>query len=222
MSSSKQRFLTKLLQVFFKLLYHPLAWTYDWVAWTVSLGQWQEWIQSVIPYLEGPRILELGHGPGHLQISLSRIWKGSTLTFGLDLSPQMGRLASRHMRQHGLTPMLVNGDALRLPYAGETFSRVVATFPTEYILKDDTLSEIWRVLSMGGSLVVLPVALFTGRGWTEQIAAWWFRSTKQDTFWDAQMLETAQEIGFAVHEEWVPLKSNKILIIEAKKNVARN
>ena len=36
----------------------------------VSLGRWDDWIQTVIPYVRGLSILEIGHGPGHLQIKL--------------------------------------------------------------------------------------------------------------------------------------------------------
>src|SRR5689334_21291852 len=60
-------FMRALLHIFFYLLYHPFAAAYDLVASTVSLGRWKDWILSVIPFLEGNQILEIGHGPGHLQ-----------------------------------------------------------------------------------------------------------------------------------------------------------
>ncbi|MEW6241946.1 MAG: class I SAM-dependent methyltransferase, partial [Chloroflexota bacterium] len=57
----------RLLRVFYHWLYHPFAWVYDFVAAVVSLGRWNEWIMTVMPLIEGTRILELGHGPGPLQ-----------------------------------------------------------------------------------------------------------------------------------------------------------
>ncbi|NMC80811.1 MAG: hypothetical protein GYA59_15725, partial [Chloroflexi bacterium] len=39
------------LKVFFDLLYHSFAWTYDGVAAVVSLGRWKGWVYSVIPFL---------------------------------------------------------------------------------------------------------------------------------------------------------------------------
>ena len=55
--------LTRFLGFFFHLLYHPFAWAYDLIAWTVSLGRWKDWVESVVPFIKGMRVLELGHGP---------------------------------------------------------------------------------------------------------------------------------------------------------------
>jgi len=55
------------LRLFFRLLYHQLAFTYDLVAASVSFNRWKDWVMSVVPFIEGNRILEIGHGPGHLQ-----------------------------------------------------------------------------------------------------------------------------------------------------------
>ena len=65
-----KRLLGWFLRFFFHLLYHQFAWTYDWVAAGVSLGRWNEWVRSILPYMQEGRILELGHGPGHLQAEL--------------------------------------------------------------------------------------------------------------------------------------------------------
>lgn len=39
------------MRVFFHLLYHPFAFTYDLVAAVVSFGQWKNWGQSILPLL---------------------------------------------------------------------------------------------------------------------------------------------------------------------------
>jgi ubiquinone/menaquinone biosynthesis C-methylase UbiE len=54
------------------------AWSYDLVAAVVSLGQWNHWVGSVLPYLPGVNILEIGHGPGHLQRLLKRFGQACT------------------------------------------------------------------------------------------------------------------------------------------------
>src|SRR5919197_2009265 len=83
-----------ILRFFFRLLYHQFAFTYDLVAATVSLNRWKDWVISVIPFIQGNRILEIGHGPGHLQrILLNR----SLVTVGIDESSQMGRLAKHNL-----------------------------------------------------------------------------------------------------------------------------
>lgn len=168
--------MTPCLRVFFYLLYHPLAFAYDWVAAAVSLGRWQSWVQAVLPYLTGPRILELGHGPGHLQIDLQQ---RHFAVSGLDESAQMGRLARRRLHSLGLSPRLVRGRAQHLPFASQFFHQVVATFPSDYILQSETLAEVRRVLVPDGQLVILPVAWITGQRPLQRLLAGLFRWTGQ-------------------------------------------
>src|SRR5512138_2530133 len=91
-----------LLRFFFRLLYHQFAFTYDLVAATVSFNRWKDWVMSVIPFIEGDRILEIGHGPGHLQRVLLTLRHGSgqdrnLIVVGIDESAQMSRLAKRNL-----------------------------------------------------------------------------------------------------------------------------
>ncbi|HRJ76215.1 MAG TPA: hypothetical protein PLX90_09465, partial [Anaerolineales bacterium] len=73
----------RFMRIFFYLLYHPFAFAYDFVAAFVSFGQWKNWGRSILPFISGTHILELGHGPGHLQ----RFLLNANLTlFGLDES----------------------------------------------------------------------------------------------------------------------------------------
>lgn len=82
------------LRIFFDLLYHPFAFAYDFVAATVSFGQWKNWILEVIPFIEGKRTLEIGHGPGHLhRVLLDR----GLVAVAMDESAAMGRLAKRNL-----------------------------------------------------------------------------------------------------------------------------
>jgi ubiquinone/menaquinone biosynthesis C-methylase UbiE len=149
-----------LLRGFFYLLYHPLAGLYDLVAALVSGGRWKQWIALVLPYVEGTRVLELGHGPGHLQKMLS---EQGFQPFGVDASRSMGRLARRNA---GKTASLVQARAQALPFPEASFPCVVATFPTEYILHPDTLSEARRVLQTGGKFIVLPGVAFRPASWS--------------------------------------------------------
>ena len=40
------KLIAHLLRIFFHLLYHPFAWTYDFIAWAVSLGRWKDWVKK--------------------------------------------------------------------------------------------------------------------------------------------------------------------------------
>ncbi len=210
------RLLASFLRLFFKLLYHQLAWTYDWVAWIVSLGSWQKWVLSVVPYLEGPRTLEIGFGPGHLQEALSR--KGITI-FGLDESVQMGQTAQRRLIRLGFHPNLIRGDALAIPFAACSFHHVVMTFPSEYILNPVSLAEIHRVLTDGGTAIMLPLAWITGKKPLERTAAWINRITGEAPEWNEKSLEPLKNAGFTVSWEMIEFDSSKALLIRMDKPI---
>ncbi len=146
--------LIRLLRFSFHLLYHQFAWTYDWIAAGVSAGYWKDWVLSVIEHLDGcERILEIGHGPGHLMQTLLERKKCSVV--GVDLSPQMGRLAREKLVKVTGRPSLVRADARALPFAGRAFDAVVATFPSEYIAEPETWSSFSRMVHPEGKIVVL-------------------------------------------------------------------
>jgi ubiquinone/menaquinone biosynthesis C-methylase UbiE len=170
--------LIRFLRFVFKLLYHQLAWTYDLVAWLVSAGQWRTWVLSTVPLLGAAgQILEIGHGPGHLQRQL--LQDGRRVT-GVDLSPQMGRLAFRRLRRAALSPRLVRADALHLPFRSAGFDAVAATFPAEYIADPAAWQSFARVLVPGGRVVVLLGANVLGSGPLRLLSRLLFRLTRQE------------------------------------------
>lgn len=173
------------LRVFFYLLYHPFAFAYDLVAAAVSFGHWKDWVMEVVPFIEGTRTLEIGHGPGHLHRFLLR---RSLDAVAMDESASMSRLAKRRLTsvnrwetppppspQSGYAQInLLRGLAQSLPFRDGAFETVIATFPAEYIMDPRTLSEVRRCLSDGGRFIVLPAALPKNR-----FLAWLFRVTGQ-------------------------------------------
>jgi ubiquinone/menaquinone biosynthesis C-methylase UbiE len=206
-----------LLRFFFHLLYHQLAWTYDLVAATVSLGRWKSWVLSVLPWLDG-RVLEIGYGPGHLQMALN---ERGLASFGLDESRQMALQALRRLGRNGFNANLVRALARQIPFPENSFETVVATFPSEYIFDAETLAQIRRVLVPGGRLVVVPVAWITGKGWLERLAAWLFRVTGQTGVIGKLLpgIRTRLRIaGFEVHHELVELSGSKVLVVIGRKD----
>lgn len=164
------------MRFFFFHFYHGLAWTYDFVASIVSLGRWRDWGRAGLPYLEGKHILELGFGPGHLQVELAR--RGFA-ALGLDESPQMIGQASRNLNREGLPTLLVRGLAQNLPFASSSLDSVLSTFPSDYMRDERTLAEIERVLRPGGRLVVVPAAWIGGKSLLDGAARLLFRVTGQ-------------------------------------------
>jgi ubiquinone/menaquinone biosynthesis C-methylase UbiE len=208
------RFLTAVLRVFFHLLYHQMSFTYDLVAWAVSLGMWKAWVQCAAREVTGPRVLELGHGPGHLQIHLLA---SGISTFGLDVSTQMGRQAKKRITARGYDHNLVNAGSQQLPFPGNFFHQIVATFPTEYILLQNSIAEIYRVLMPGGNLIIVPVAWITGKSILQRAAAALFRITGQAREWDDEYLEPFKKAGFRVEIKRNKVRDSIVLILRASK-----
>ncbi len=198
------------LRLFFRLLYGPFAWTYDGVAWAVSRGKWRAWGAAVLPFIPGGPVLELAHGPGHLLLRLAR---QGLQPVGLDLSRQMGALAYRRLRRAGLSPRLVRARAQRLPFPDATFRAVVATFPTEFILDPATAQEAARVLSQGGTVVVVPVAVPGGRGLLARALRFLYRVTGQDRFPPGDPFSAWRDAGFSLCTEWQRVGSDSVLLI---------
>jgi len=206
--------LSTFLDIFFNLLYNQYARLYDWVAAIVSVGRWNRWVDAVIPDLDGPRILELGHGPGHLQLTLAR---SGYYIIGLDSSLQMGRLAYYRIAKSGFSPKLVRGISQQLPFPADKFDQVVSTFPSKYIFDATTLSGIYRVLLPGGKLVVLPVAWIDRERFFDRLAAWLFNFTRQAPKWKATLAEPFIAAGFQIKIDQRRLASSEVLIIIATK-----
>ena len=201
----------QLLQLFFRLLYHQLAFTYDLVAASVSFNRWKDWVMSVVPFIEGDRILEIGHGPGHLQrILLSR----NLFAVAIDESRQMGILAKRNT--DGLA-RLTRGLAQHLPFPNQAFDTIVSTFPADYINDPLTLAEVKRCLLNGGRFIILPVA------WPKNpFLDWLFRVTGESPSEAVELVkskfrEPLVKAGFETEVKTLNVKSSLLLIIVATK-----
>lgn len=214
-ASLYNRLLSATLRLFFKLLYHQFSWSYNFVAAVVSGGRWIGWVHSVLPYLQGPCVLELGHGPGHLLLAMQR--KGLK-PVGLDESHWMSLLVVKGVSSFGFNLLVVNGYAQFMPFPNRHFNQIVSTFPSEFILDPRTLSEAYRVLALEGELIILPSAWITGKGWYDRLAAWLFHATGQAPDWNNHFTDTIQQAGFRVSVETLQRQSDRLLIIRAKKH----
>ncbi len=125
---------------------------FDFASARASGGRWKRWGRTAVSYAQGCRVLELGHGPGHLLIELKKAGYRPT---GIDLSVGMGRLAARRLRRAGCDVPLVRCRAQVLPFRANSFDAVVATFPTDAALEPDTLREVARVIPQGGRLALV-------------------------------------------------------------------
>src|SRR5262245_492633 len=143
----------QLLKIGFHLLYHQMAWSYDLVAWFVSLGQWAAWLRLALRFTQPGPLLELAHGTGGLLLDM--IERGYE-PVGIDLSPYMSRLARQRLQRRNLPSELSRARAQQLPFPSGSFTNVIATFPTPYIFESETLAEVHRVLTAPDSLIGTP------------------------------------------------------------------
>lgn len=202
------------IRTFFRLLYHELAWTYDLVAWLVSLGQWKAWGRTAIPYLCGKHVLELAHGPGHL---LAAMHHAGFAPIGLDLSPQMGRLALRRLRGDGVPmPLLVRARAQALPFRSAVFDSVVSTFPTEFIVAPATLQEIARVMTPEGCAVVVPGIAFK-RTLPARCLEWLYTVTGQQEPVPPGLADAVVEAGLTLETRRAPMGMVDVIVGIARK-----
>jgi ubiquinone/menaquinone biosynthesis C-methylase UbiE len=204
--------LQRFMRVFFDLLYHSFAFAYDLVAAVVSFGKWKDWVLSVIPFIEGNHILELGHGPGHLQLALQR--RSGLVAAAMDESAPMGRLAKLRLgKSHRLTRAL----AQKIPFASKSFDSVIATFPSEYIFDMQTLSEAHRVLRNRGRLIVLLAVLPKN-----PLLGILFKVTGQspsgahDSI-KSKIIDTLARVNFKTEVQLVEVKSGNLFVVVAQK-----
>ena len=201
----------RFMRVFFNLLYHSFAFAYDLVAATVSFGKWNDWVYGILPLIEGTRILEPGHGPGHLQRNLLN---RGLFAVAIDESAQMGALAKRRL---GSSQKLTRALAQKIPFADRSFDTIIATFPTEYIFDRYTLSEAYRVLRNSGRLIVLLAA------WPKiSILAWLFKVTGEsssDTHESikSKIKDALHHTDFKLEVQIVEVKSSNLLVFTARK-----
>ncbi len=198
------------LRFFFRLLYNEFAWTYDVVAWVVSLGQWTAWGRTTIPHLHGERVLELAHGPGHLLVAMK---ERGLAPVGLDLSPYMGRLARRRLQKAGLAVPLVRARAQALPFRDGCFDSAVSTFPTEFILDPATLRETARVLQVGGQLVVAAWARLSERDPLSRFIGWLYRVTGQAEPLPGGSEAVLAQAGFTARTVWEKVGYSRVMLV---------
>ena len=163
----------------FRLLYNEFAFTYDFVSYVVSLGQWRCWQRSVLQFLPPPQaglVLEIAHGTGDLQVDLLR---AGYRTVALDVSFNMGRHARRKLTRCGLTTAFVRADANLLPFQSGSIAALVCTFPTSFIVHPETLSELERVLKQGGRAVIVLTGMLEGNGLVRKLIRNLYRLTGQ-------------------------------------------
>ena len=108
----------------------------------------------------GPEsVLDVGIGPGRGVALLSG---NGRRVVGVDVSRRMLRLADEHITAERARASLTRANALALPFRSASFDAVVSTYLLDVLTDAEVaraLSELVRVLSPGGRLVLGTMAL---------------------------------------------------------------
>ena len=100
--------------------------------------------------------LELGPGPGYVGLEWLKKTKGTSLT-GLDISPDMIRLAEHNAREYGLAERTeyVRSNGSRMPFADNYFEAVFSNGSLhEWEQPRSLFDEMGRVLKPGGQIFI--------------------------------------------------------------------
>lgn len=101
-------------------------------------------------------VLEVGPGPGYLGLEWLKNTENTTLK-GLDISPEMIKIAERNAGEYGLSDrveyMVSSGDTM--PFENNMFDAVFTNGSLhEWENPKETFGEMWRVLKTGGRIFI--------------------------------------------------------------------
>jgi ubiquinone/menaquinone biosynthesis C-methylase UbiE len=100
----------------------------------------------------GQDVLDGATGTGNAAILAARA--GAKVT-GLDLTPELFDAARRRMAAAGVEIELIEGDAEELPFADDSFDRVLSVFGVMFVPRHDVgAAELVRVCRPGGTIAV--------------------------------------------------------------------
>jgi demethylmenaquinone methyltransferase / 2-methoxy-6-polyprenyl-1,4-benzoquinol methylase len=149
-----------------RAMFDAVAERYDFLNHLLSAGLdilWRRRAAAAIPSLEGEPVLDLCCGTGDQALALTA--RKARVT-AVDFCIPMLALAARKYAKRPAAgaaqgpPAGLAGDALALPFAGETFSAATVAFGLRNVADLGTaLREIHRVLRPGGRVAFLEFAL---------------------------------------------------------------
>jgi demethylmenaquinone methyltransferase/2-methoxy-6-polyprenyl-1,4-benzoquinol methylase len=139
-------------------MFAAIAPRYDLLNHLLSLNVDRRWrrftVRQLRPYLSAPEalVLDLCCGTGDLALELAR----QTLVIGVDFCRPMLRIGQAKIARRRARVLLVEGDALSLPFPDDLFSAVTIAFGLRNLESPARgLREIHRVLRPGGVAAVL-------------------------------------------------------------------
>ena len=144
-------------------MFDRIAPTYDRLNRLLSLRSDVRWRDCVARALAARRVqsvLDVATGTADLLLAVCRHLPDLHRAVGVDLAPDMLRIARDKLVRAGCTAEVTLGDAHRLPYADAGFDAVTVGFGIRNMAdRPRALTEMHRVLRAGGTLAILEFSL---------------------------------------------------------------
>ncbi|MBT8221823.1 MAG: bifunctional demethylmenaquinone methyltransferase/2-methoxy-6-polyprenyl-1,4-benzoquinol methylase UbiE [Eudoraea sp.] len=144
-------------------MFDTISGEYDRLNRVISFGtdiRWRKRVVSLLAHRKPKRILDIATGTGDLAIALKQT--GAEKIVGLDISPGMLDIGKQKVNALQLDQIIemVIGDSEQLAFEEASFDAATVAFGVRNFenLKQG-LSEIYRVLRPGGTLVVLETSV---------------------------------------------------------------
>lgn len=147
--------------VYVEQMFARIAAGYDRVNRVMTFGLDQGWRQYAVDLVAPPpdgRALDIGCGTGDFVPMLAqRAYKG--LAVGVDYTLPMMQAGQWKIDRLGQQGAFVDGDALNLPFANQSFDAITTGFMMRNVVDiGAAFREMWRVTKPGGRMACLEVA----------------------------------------------------------------
>ena len=113
---------------------------------------WSAWLNQVLTYDLGKKVLEVSVGPGYLLTKYPETSK----VYGIDYNATMVHRAKVKELKAGRQAKLIEGNVEAMPYPDNFFDTIVNTMAySGYPDGDKAMSEMLRVLKPGGQILLI-------------------------------------------------------------------
>ncbi|MBI9042989.1 MAG: class I SAM-dependent methyltransferase [Anaerolineaceae bacterium] len=116
---------------------------------------WKRWLKSVLPFIEGSKVLEVSFGTGYLLTLFAAKYE----TYGIDYNATFVHRLEEKLKSKGLHAEIKQANVENLPFENDYFDTIINTMAfTAYPDGEKAMSELNRVLKPGGKLLLVDVA----------------------------------------------------------------